>query len=72
MEKGDLIRRQTDRAKGIVISVHGVEAEVLFGNGLREIVAVNLLREIEFKPNTQIPACFVELVNAYITCRGFE
>ena len=72
MEKGDLIQLQTDGAKGIVISVDGMDAEVLFGNGFREILDVHLLREIEFKPDSQIPACFVELVNAYITCRGFE
>ena len=72
MQKGDLIIRTTDQAHGIVISVNGDDAEVLFGDGLREITDVAQLGVIPFKFGSPIPASFPELVDAYITCRGFE
>ncbi len=71
MEKGNLIRQLTDGAMGIVISVNGLEAEVMFGDGLREIVDARMLRVVQFKPDAQIPACFVEMVDAYVKSRGF-
>ena len=72
MEKGDLVRRETDGAYGIVISDNGAEAEVLFGDGLREMVDARELARVRFKLGANIPASFIELVDAYITCRGFE
>ena len=71
MNKGDLVRQRTDGAIGIIISVNGLEAEVMFGDGLREIVDVQILNVVQFKPGAQIPACFVEMVDAYVTSRGF-
>ena len=72
MEKGDLIRREADGAFGIVISDNGADAEVLFGDGLREIVDARELAQVRFKLGATIPASFPELVDAYIKCRGFE
>ena len=72
MEKGDLVRRETDGAYGIVISDNGADAEVMFGDGLREIADARELASVHFKLGANIPASFPELVDAYITCRGFE
>ena len=72
MEKGDLVKRETDGAFGIVISDNGADAEVLFGDGLREIADARELARVRFKSGANIPASFPELVDAYITCRGFE
>ena len=72
MEKGDLVKRETDGAFGIVISDNGADAEVLFGDGLREITDARELAGVRFKWGANIPASFPELVDAFITCRGFE
>jgi len=72
MEKGDLVRREADRAFGIVISDNGDDVEVLFGDSLREIVDMRELAQVRFKIGETIPASFPELVDAYIKCRGFE
>ncbi len=64
-----MVRRTSDAGPGIVISVHGFHAEVVFGDGQRDIVATHELLAIHFKPG--VPASFPELVDAYITCRGF-
>lgn len=71
-EKGDLVRRETDGAFGIVISENGADAEIIFGNGLRELVDAKELARVRFKLGVTIPASFPELIDAYITCRGFE
>ena len=71
MERGALVQQRTDGAIGIVISVNGLDAEVLFGDGLREIVDVRMLGVVQFKRGAEIPACFVEMVDAYVRERGF-
>ena len=72
MEKGNLVQRVEDLALGIIISINGLEAEVLFGDGLREIVNADGLTVIPFKPRAVIPANFIEMVDAFVTLRGFE
>jgi len=72
LEKGNLVKRLTDGAYGIIISVDDSDAEVLFGDGLREITAVGDIMLVNFSIATVIPATFPELVDAYVTCRGFE
>jgi len=72
LEKGNLVKRRKDGAYGIVISVDSGDAEVFFGDGLREITAVGDLMLVGFNPVAIIPANFTELVDAYVTCRGYE
>ncbi|GAI58896.1 unnamed protein product, partial [marine sediment metagenome] len=70
IKSGDLVRR-SDGSLGVTVSVSGLEVEVLFGDGLREIVDVRELEVIAFKPGSEIPANFVEMVEAYKRGRGF-
>jgi len=72
MEKGNLVQRRQDGALGIVIGLYGEETEALFGDGLREIGDSHNLRVVPFKPGAGIPANFVEMVEAYLTLRGFR
>lgn len=60
-----------DGALGITISINELEAEVLFGDGSREIVSVWDLEVVPFKPVSAIRANFAEMVEAYVTLRGF-
>ena len=71
MEKGNLVQRKQDGALGIIVSIHEAEAEILFGDGLREIEELPGLTVIPFKPRAVIPANFIEMVEAYQTLRGF-
>ncbi len=72
MQEGDLVRRLGDGAFGVTISISGLEAEVLFGDGLREIVSVDDLTVVPFTPEAGIPANFVEMAKAYVSLRGFR
>lgn len=69
MNKGDLVQ-SADGKLGIVISINGLDAEVLFCDGEREIVDIRGLAVVLFKPET--PANFVAMVDAYIRGRGFK
>jgi len=71
MEKGNLVQRNQDGALGIIVGIHEAEAEILFGDGLREIEELAGLTVIPFKPKAVIPANFIEMVEAYQTLRGF-
>ena len=71
MEKGNLVQRKRDGALGIILSIHGTEAEILFGDGVREIEESAGLTVVSFKPGAGIPATFIEMVEAYLTTRGF-
>lgn len=72
MQAGDLVQRVGNHSWGIVISINGLEAEVLFGDGSREIVPIWSLVAVLFKPDALIPASFPEMVDAYIKLRGFK
>lgn len=72
MEKGSLVQRKEDSAIGIIVSIHDSEAEILLGDGLREIEQLAGLVVIPFKPRAVIAANFIEMVEAYQTIRGFE
>jgi len=72
MQEGDLVQRLSDGALGITVSISGLEAELLLGDGLREIVSVRDLAVVPFKPGSGTPSNFVEMTNAYVTLRGFS
>ena len=70
MEQGDLVQRIENRKLGIVISINGAEAEVVFGDGSREIILVEDLAEVHH--NHMEPVNFIDMVKAYVRLRGFE
>jgi len=71
METGNLVQRLEDGAFGIVLGTHESEAEVMFGDGLREIVPSNSFVIVPFKLGVGFPASFPEMVEAFLTLRGF-
>ena len=72
MQKGDLVQRMEDRRLGIVISINGAEAEIIFGDGSREIVPVEDLVAVAVQHNYTEPVNFIDLVKAYVRLRGFD
>lgn len=69
VKKGDLVRN-TEGAIGIVLDICNEAegsfwVEVFFGDGLKLFQLMKFLEVIPFKPGAEIPACFIELVNAY-------
>lgn len=72
MERGDLVQSRDNHAMGIVLSLRESDTEVMWGDGLRELVDANGLVVVRFKPGATIPACFVEMVDAYCASRGFD
>lgn len=71
LEVGHLVHN-SEGAFGIVLTVHGFQAEVLWGNGLREMKPEEDLAIVPFQRGATIPASFPEMAAAYKTLRGFD
>ena len=66
MTRGDLVRDKRDGEIGIVLENQGTGWVYLFlGDGLRLFKVEDFLEVIPFKNGAAIPACFIELVEAY-------
>lgn len=61
--KGDLVRRKSNGELGIVVKRESVF--VWLGDGLRMMARDEEFEVVPFSPGAAIPACFVELVDAY-------